>query len=165
MKGKFGKTSKSLKILWNWLWVAFKSFWQILLENNITLQSPPRELNMQSINNNFYREQIQILTMLTEKEAQWLASAEEDKSLQINNSGKTTENILLSFSATDTLVCNADLTRTNIYSQLLLFLVRYLLCFDSCTQHINMMLWWHNYNSNFMRPWSLWKMLFIGKNK
>ena len=95
-----------------------------MLENNITLQSPPRELNMQSINNNFYREQIQILTMLTEKEAQWLASTEEDKSLQISNSGKTTENILLSFSATNTLVCNVDLTRTNIYSQLLLFLVQ-----------------------------------------
>ena len=86
-----------------------------MLENNITLQSPPRVLNKQSINNDFYREQIQILTMLTEKEAQWLASA-EDKALPTNNSGKSTENILLSFSATKSLVCNTDLIRTNIYS-------------------------------------------------
>ena len=53
--------------------------------------------------------------MLTEKEAQWIALA-EDKSLPTNNSGKSTENILLSFSATKSLVCNTDLIRTNIYS-------------------------------------------------
>ena len=54
--------------------------------------------------------------MLTEKKAQSLASTEEDKTLSRNNSGKITENILPSFSATNSWVCNADLTRANIYS-------------------------------------------------
>ena len=57
--------------------------------------------------------------MLPENEAQLFASTEEDKSLPRNNSGKITENILPSFSAAHPLVCNADLTRTNVYSTLL----------------------------------------------
>ena len=40
------------------IWIAFRSFEQIVLENDISLQSPPRELNMQCINNDFDREQI-----------------------------------------------------------------------------------------------------------
>ena len=58
--------------------------------------------------------------MLPENEAQLFASTEEDKSLPRNNSGKITENILPSFSATNPLVCNADLKRTNVYSTLLI---------------------------------------------
>ena len=54
--------------------------------------------------------------MLTEKKAQSLASTKEDKSLPRNNSGKITEKILPPFSVTNSLVCNAHLTRTNIYS-------------------------------------------------
>ena len=56
-----------------------------MLENDTPLQSPPRKLNMQCINNDFHREQIQKLPMLTEKEAQSFASTEEDKSLPRNN--------------------------------------------------------------------------------
>ena len=58
--------------------------------------------------------------MLAQKEEQLLASTEEDRSLQTNNSGKITENILPSFSATNPLVCNADLIRANVYSTLLI---------------------------------------------
>ena len=71
---------------------------------------------MRCINKDFHRKKIQLLPMLTEKEAQSLASTEEDKSLPRTNSRKVMENILPSFSATNSLVCNADLTRTNIYS-------------------------------------------------
>ena len=84
-------------------------------ENDTSLQSLPRELNMQCINNSFQREQIQTLPMLSEKEEQLLTSIEKDKSLPINNSGKITENILPSFSATNSLARNADLTGTSIY--------------------------------------------------
>ena len=70
---------------------------------------------MQCINNNFHREQIQTPPMLTEKETKSSASIKEDKSLLTNNSGKITENVLPSFSATSSLVCNADLTRTDVY--------------------------------------------------
>ena len=76
---------------------------------------PPKEINMQCINNNFHREQIQTPPMLTEKETKSSASIKEDKSLLTNNSGKITENVLPSFSATSSLVCNADLTRTDVY--------------------------------------------------
>ena len=58
--------------------------------------------------------------MLPENEAQLFASTEEDKSLPRNNSGKITENILPSFSATNQLVCNADLTKTSVFSNLLI---------------------------------------------
>ena len=68
------------------------------------------------INNDFHREQIQTLRMLIEKQAQLFVSVEEDKALPTTNSWKITENILSSFSATNSLVCNADLARTNIYS-------------------------------------------------
>ena len=49
-----------------------------------------------------------------------LASTEVDESLPRNNTEKVTENILPSFSATYPVVCNADLTRTNVYSTLLI---------------------------------------------
>ena len=71
---------------------------------------------MEHINDDFHREQIQTLLMLIEKEAQLFVSTEEDKALPTNNSRKITENILPPFSATYSLVCNADLARTNIYS-------------------------------------------------
>ena len=50
-----------------------------MFENDASLQSPPRELNMQCINNNFHPEHIQTPPMLTEKEAQSLASTKEYK--------------------------------------------------------------------------------------
>ena len=93
---------------------------QIGFEKNTFLRSPPRELNIQCINNNYYEEQLQTPQVLAKNEAQLLASTEEDKSLLRNNSGKITENILPSFSATNPLVCNADLKRTNVYSTLLI---------------------------------------------
>ena len=58
--------------------------------------------------------------MLAKNEAQLFESTEEDKFLPRNNSGKITENILPSFSAANPLVCDADLTRTNVYSTLLI---------------------------------------------
>ena len=39
------------------------------LKKNTFLRSPPRELIIQRINNNYYREQLQILQMLAENEA------------------------------------------------------------------------------------------------
>ena len=89
---------------------------QIGFEKNTFLRSPPRELNIQCINNNYYEEQLQTPQVLAKNEAQLLASTEEDKSLL----RKITENILPSFSATTPLVCNADLKRTNVYSTLLI---------------------------------------------
>ena len=52
--------------------------------------------------------------------AQSLASTEEDKSLPTNNSGRITEDILQSFSATNSLVFNSDLTRTIFFSNSLI---------------------------------------------
>ena len=72
------------------IWIAFRSFGRIVLANDTSLQSLSRELNMQCINNDFHCEQIQKRPMLTEKEAQSLASIEEGKSLARNNSGKIT---------------------------------------------------------------------------
>ena len=72
------------------IWIAFRSFGRIVLANDTSLQSLSRELNIQCINNDFHCEQIQKRQMLTEKEAQLLASIEEGKSLARNNSGKIT---------------------------------------------------------------------------
>ena len=72
------------------IWIAFRSFGRIVLANDTSLQSLSRELNIQCINNDFHCEQIQKRPMLTEKEAQSLASIEEGKSLARNNSGKIT---------------------------------------------------------------------------
>ena len=47
----------------------FGSFGRIGFEKNTLLRSPPRELNIQSINNNYHWEQLQILQMLAENEA------------------------------------------------------------------------------------------------
>ena len=68
-----------------------------MFENDTNLQLSPREFNIQCINNDFHREQIQTPPMLTEKEARSLASTEEDKSLSTKYSGKITEDILPSF--------------------------------------------------------------------
>ena len=81
--------------------------------------------------------------MLTKKKTQSFASADEDKSLPAQNSGKITENILPWFSATNSLVCNADLIRRNIY------LTPYLHCLEWWTQHINTVGWRYNRNINF----------------
>ena len=51
------------------IWVFFRSFRRIGIEKNTLLRSPPRELNIQCINNNYHREQLQILQMLAENEA------------------------------------------------------------------------------------------------
>ena len=72
------------------IWIAFRSFGRIVLANDTSLQSLSRELNIRCINNDFHCEQIQKRPMLTEKEAQSLASIEEGKSLARNNSGKIT---------------------------------------------------------------------------
>ena len=75
---------------------------------------------MQCVSNDFHGEQIQTPPMLTEKETQSLASIEEQKSLPANNSVKITENMLPSFSATNSLACNADSARKNVYLPLLI---------------------------------------------
>ena len=51
------------------IWFFFRSFRRIGIEKNTLLRSPPRELNIQCINNNYQREQLQILQMLAENEA------------------------------------------------------------------------------------------------
>ena len=71
---------------------------------------------MQRINDGFDREQIQTLPIVFQKEEQLLPSIEEYKSLPTKNSGKITENMLPSFSATNLLVSNADVARKNILS-------------------------------------------------
>lgn len=70
------------------IWIPFRSFGRIVFEKDISLQSPPRKLNMQCVNNDFYQEQIETPPLLTQKGLQSLISTEENKCLSNNTPGK-----------------------------------------------------------------------------